>query len=282
MTTVSVITIGWNNLDGMKRTFSSLTGQTFRRVQHVVVDGGSEDGTLRWVSENPVFVDTVVISEPDDGIFDAMNKGIALATGEIVYFLNAGDCIACDSVIQMAVDSYEEVGWGWAFGRSLMVDEKFRPTRRASKQSYSWIKRTFWHYALSHQSVFMKRQLINDYGGFDVRFPVVADCHLITRIGRVERPTVWSWTVALTLEGGVSGNSVSGLHWEFHRARVDALNLKGALRYADACWTVLLLTKGWARKFVREVLLNDDTRRGSRSVMGLAGYVMSFGLRRWN
>lgn len=262
MTRISVITIGWNNLAGVKRTFASLAGQTYRNVEHIVIDGGSSDGSARWAEENQVFRDTIVASEPDDGIFDAMNKGLRAATGEIVYFLNSGDCMAADDVLHMVASSYEKDHWQWAFGSSQMVDEDFLPTRRPTKSSnYSWIRRTFLGYGLSHQSIFMRTDLLRQCGGFDVRYPVVADCHMLTRVGRVHKPTVWDRTVALTLEGGVSGASTVAIQWEFHRARVDVLGLGQLSTCADACWTGVLILKNCARRGIRSFLGSPDAGR---------------------
>ena len=91
---VTVVTITWNNAFGLRRTLESLATQDFDDVQHVVIDGGSTDGSVEWLADHRVFADTVVVSEPDRGIYDAMNKGAALAKGTLITFLNAGDAYA--------------------------------------------------------------------------------------------------------------------------------------------------------------------------------------------
>ena len=72
---VTVVTVTMNNLVGLKRTLESLRSQSFRDVQHVVIDGASSDGSVEWLREHIAFDDTVVVSERDNGIYDAMNKG---------------------------------------------------------------------------------------------------------------------------------------------------------------------------------------------------------------
>lgn len=254
MTKVTVVTVALNDLTGLQRTFASLRGQTYRDVQHVIVDGGSTDGSVEWVRQNEAFPDTVLLSESDDGIFDAMNKGADLAGGDLIYFLNSGDCIAADDVLEMVARSYDLERWHWAFGLSQMVDADFVPTRRRSKPGYSWVRRTFWQYALSHQSVFMRTEELRSLGGFDRRYSLTADCDVMTRLGRMYAPTVWPRVVALTLEGGASGASMRATQWEFHRIRVAFLRMGPILSAVDAGWTEILIAKTRARGFIRKLL----------------------------
>ena len=251
---ISVVTVVRNDLPGLRRTFQSLAAQTSSSIQHIVIDGASSDGSAEWARRHTVFANTIVISEPDAGIFDAMNKGLSHADGEIVYYLNSGDCIASPDVLEFVSESYKLMGWTWAIGRSQMVDPLFRPTRRPSPTSYSWWRKTFWQYDISHQSVFIETPVLKELGGFDPRFTVSADCHMVTRVGKCCRPTILPWTVALTLEGGVSGESMLRTHWQFHKARVDILEMKAPLRTLDAAWTAILVAKTRVRGAARLVL----------------------------
>lgn len=99
MLSLSVVTICYNCLDDLPGTVESVRAQTHDEIEHVVVDGGSDDGTAEWLFEREDWFDTLV-SEPDDGRYDAMNKGLARASGDYVLFLNAGDEFRAEPVVE--------------------------------------------------------------------------------------------------------------------------------------------------------------------------------------
>src|SRR5690606_11312876 len=102
---VSVITVCFNSESTIRDTIESVRGQRYENIEHIIVDGGSSDGTMDVVSE---YADSLggVVSEPDKGLYDAMNKGIRLASGDIVGILNSDDFYECNDVIGAIVDSF--------------------------------------------------------------------------------------------------------------------------------------------------------------------------------
>jgi glycosyltransferase involved in cell wall biosynthesis len=264
MATLTIVTIARNNLDGLQRTFASLAKQTCPDVEHLVIDGGSTDGTPEWARANAVFADTTVVSEPDRGIYDAMNKGLRQAGGELVCFLNSGDCFAAPDVVEFVLDSYRKDRWEWALGLGQMVDEHFVPIRRPQQPQYSWLRQTYWHYEICHQATFMRTELVRDLGGFDERFSIAADYHLLTKAGRRVRPTMWPRMLAYTLEGGVSDRRLDAAHREAHQARADALRLRQPLLLADLLWTGVLMAKSRSRRLLRTLLRAYARRQAAR------------------
>ncbi len=99
----SIITVCRNNLPGLKKTYSSLIEQTFTEYEWIVIDGNSTDGTREWLQS--INNEVIWISEPDDGIFDAMNKGITLAHGEYLLFLNSADRLSHNGLLEKVNDS---------------------------------------------------------------------------------------------------------------------------------------------------------------------------------
>jgi glycosyltransferase involved in cell wall biosynthesis len=95
---LSVITINYNNFSGLKRTVVSVINQSWKEFEYIVIDGGSTDGSAEYISEMKNHF-AFWVSEPDTGIYNAMNKGLKAANGEYVYFLNSGDCLVNDKVI---------------------------------------------------------------------------------------------------------------------------------------------------------------------------------------
>lgn len=96
--TLSIITVNLNNLEGLKRTYDSVVSQTFTDYEWLVIDGGSTDGSREFIEQHQDKF-AYWCSEPDKGIFNAMNKGIVRAKGEYLNFMNSGDCFACEETV---------------------------------------------------------------------------------------------------------------------------------------------------------------------------------------
>ena len=96
---ISIITINLNNVSGLENTLSSVRAQTFRDFEQIVVDGGSSDGSVDVIRANSDWI-AQWISEPDSGIYNAMNKGVRMASGDYLLFLNSGDCLASPKVLE--------------------------------------------------------------------------------------------------------------------------------------------------------------------------------------
>lgn len=94
---ISVVTVVFNDIENLQRTIESIASQTYQNVEHIVIDGGSIDGTLEIIKAN-LSID-YWLSEKDGGIYDAMNKGVKVATGEWINFMNSGDVFFSDSVL---------------------------------------------------------------------------------------------------------------------------------------------------------------------------------------
>lgn len=100
----SIVTVTYNAENVLNDTIQSIVTQTYRNVEYIIVDGGSTDGTMHIVNRYRPMI-SIVVSEPDNGLYDAMNKGIALATGDYICFLNAGDAFHEDDTLQRMVHS---------------------------------------------------------------------------------------------------------------------------------------------------------------------------------
>nr|WP_315593472.1 glycosyltransferase family 2 protein [uncultured Cupriavidus sp.] len=114
MTQISVVTVNYNNCDGLRRTMDSVAQQqtdTFS-VQYLVIDGGSTDGSVELARARAAEID-VLVSEPDGGVYAAMNKGLSRATGEWVVFMNSGDCFASPEALSTVVHAAHKDGNAW-------------------------------------------------------------------------------------------------------------------------------------------------------------------------
>ncbi len=170
----SVITITYNAAHTLEETILSVVSQTYHRIEHIVVDGASTDGTMQIVEQ---YRDRIaqVVSEPDKGLYDAMNKGIALATGDYLVFLNAGDSFHADSTLQKAVQSIRSKELpDIMYGDTALVDAKrhfVRMRRLSPPDKLHW--RSFKQGMLvCHQAFFVKRTLALPY---DLRYRFSSD-----------------------------------------------------------------------------------------------------------
>jgi len=207
MRTVSVVTIGLNALEGLRSTIGSVLGQSSRADEYILVDGGSTDGSvdlLRDVHrENP---SVTVVSEPDRGIADAMNKGLRLASGEWVCHLHAGDAFHDPLVLEEVRRTLAETSAGFVYAACRYVDEQGRPIRDWDPPKYD-ARRLGIRNFIPHPTVFFRRDLMEQLGGFDSGVRIAMDYDLWLRASKagihgekIQR------IVADVLDGGLSAD----------------------------------------------------------------------------
>jgi len=172
--TISVVTVNFNNVDGLSRTIRSVLGQTFRRsIEFIIIDGGSDDGSVELVNEVSHQIDFSLV-EKDSGIFDAMNKGINAASGDYIYFLNSGDIFYDKFVIEKVIDSIPQGLRGY-----LILEG--RTNAFYNKEFKFEINNSPW---VCHQSVFVCSELLKMLL-FDPTFKVYGDLDLWIRISAI-------------------------------------------------------------------------------------------------
>lgn len=169
---ISIVTINFNNVDGLKRTIESVRSQvlTANNIEYVVVDGDSCDGSKDIVFEHKDYINKFII-EKDDGIFDAMNKGIRLASGDYIYFLNSGDVFSSDDVLQNIINELDVCQPNILLGKvNTFYNNKF--LREADL--------TPW---ICHQAAFVSTNLMKIYM-FDDSLRVFGDLDLWFRMNK--------------------------------------------------------------------------------------------------
>lgn len=154
----SIITVNYNNRDGLLKTIESVINQSYRDFEYIVIDGGSTDGSIDILKKYDNRI-TYWISEPDGGIYQGMNKGIAKANGDYLNFMNSGDCFYSNNVLQEVADygSHADIITGRDYHYS---DEKKMGHASIQPSRLSMI--TFFTSTLDHQSSFIKRELFKN------------------------------------------------------------------------------------------------------------------------
>ena len=178
---VSIITVVWNNKETIKDAIESVLNQTYENIEYIIIDGASTDGTVELIQNYGSKI-SQFISEKDKGLYDAMNKGISLATGDVIGILNSDDFYINEHVIQKIVDTFKENNVNSVFADLVFVkpnnlekivryydSSKFHP----SKFAYGWMP--------AHPTFFVKREFYEKYGVYKTDYKIAADYELLTR-----------------------------------------------------------------------------------------------------
>ena len=178
---ISIITVCFNSVETIEDTIKSVLSQDYKDIEYIVVDGDSTDATLEILTKYEGRISTC-ISEPDTGIYEAMNKGIKLSTGDIIATLNADDFYADETVVSNMVGFLQSNGLDAAYG-----DLAYIASDNSSHVGRFWkagvYKRgAFSHgWVIPHPTFFCRKQVFEKYGYFNEKFQVAADFELLLR-----------------------------------------------------------------------------------------------------
>lgn len=202
---ISIITVNLNNLNGLKKTIESVLDQNNNRFEFIIIDGGSEDGSREYIEQNKKRFD-FWCSAPDNGIYDAMNKGIDQANGQYLLFLNSGDYLVNESVLRsfFELDPKEDV----IYGNSLLKDGenyniKVMPEINSLIASLS--------NTINHQTIFYKRSLFANGNRYRTEFKIVADWVFLNDILLNKKATIKHIDLIIPCfdVNGISGDKIS-------------------------------------------------------------------------
>jgi glycosyltransferase involved in cell wall biosynthesis len=179
---VSIITVSFNSAGTIRDSIESVSAQSYPNIEYIVVDGGSTDNTLEIVDEYRGVI-SKVISERDDGIYDAMNKGVGLATGDIIGVLNSDDSFESAHSIQYVVDAFARLPKvDMVFGDVVFVSPENRAeiTRFYSSRGFKpWKLRFGW--MPPHPGTYVRREAYEKSGGYSLAYTIAADYEMFVR-----------------------------------------------------------------------------------------------------
>ncbi|MGA2540425.1 MAG: glycosyltransferase family 2 protein [Verrucomicrobiota bacterium] len=179
---ISVITPSYNSATTIRETITSVLKQNYPNLEHIVVDGGSTDGSLAILQEYPHLL---WVSEKDEGHYDAMNKGIKRSTGEIIGILNADDCY-CENALKKvgeAMESHPE--WDGLFGDVIYTDGESREIMRRQEAVFDYDVLRFGMSYVHHPTLFLRKAIYDRLGGYKHReFLNNCDVELCLRLGQ--------------------------------------------------------------------------------------------------
>lgn len=210
---ITIVTVCFDSAETIADTLGSVAAQTQPDIEHLIIDGGSRDATMEIVRQCGSHVARCV-SEPDHGIYDAMNKGLSLVTGDVVGILNSDDVYADEGVLARVAQAFSDPTIDCVFGDLTYVDSVDMSIVKRFWRSSPYVPGAFqkgWH--PPHPTFFARRSVYEECGGFDIAMNVSADFEIMLRIlERYRRRSRYIPHVLVKMRvGGVSNRSLGNI-----------------------------------------------------------------------
>jgi glycosyltransferase involved in cell wall biosynthesis len=179
---ITVITVCYNSESTIQKTIDSLAAQTGPLIEHIVIDGASRDGTLAILKRNRSKISHLV-SEPDRGVYEAMNKGLKLATGDIIAFLNSDDVYSDAHVLETVANSMQELKLDALYGdvEFFHASAPDRVVRTYDSGRFN-PSRIAWGWMPAHPALFVRRSIYERFGRFREDYRIAGDYEFVARI----------------------------------------------------------------------------------------------------
>lgn len=225
MLKISIITATFNRADTVAEALASVADQTWPQVEHIVIDGASTDGTLRLIEARRDRL-AVLVSEPDGGIYDALNKGFARSSGDVIGLMHSDDFYADERVLERVAQAFADPAVDGVYG-DLDYVAKADPARIIRRwRSGSYAREKLAHgWMPPHPTLFLRRAVIEQWGGFDTGFRIAADYDAMLRYlarGNIRLAYIPEVLVKMRV-GGESNRSLSRI---LRKSREDYLALR--------------------------------------------------------
>jgi glycosyltransferase involved in cell wall biosynthesis len=178
---ISIITAVYNRNNTIERALMSIKKQTYKNIELIIIDGGSKDGTINTI-KNIIDENDIFISESDNGIYDALNKGISLSSGEVIAFLHSDDMYINDAVLLNVAKCFSDKSIDVVYGDiSFFYPKNPLKVIRKYKSDCLSRKNLAWGKMPAHPAIFIKRQIYSEIGLFDSDFNIAADYEFLCR-----------------------------------------------------------------------------------------------------
>ncbi len=244
MKKISIITVIYNAEKYIEETMQSVFNQTYKNIEYIIIDGGSTDKSMEIVNKYKERID-IIMSESDKGIYDAMNKGIKLASGDIINLLNAGDLYSNDECVSIVMQLFNNSTTSCVYGKARVICEDGMPLKRNGKEVILG-NLNFGFMKLSHQALFYKKSLHKLVGFYDLKFKLVADRHFMAKVHFIEKIKFeyLDKVLIISLHGGASNDRFLRLkedlklHNEIEGIKVDSY-INYIIKYVYTYWLII-------------------------------------------
>ena len=209
---ISIITATYNSEKTVKDTIESILGQTYTDYEHIIIDGASKDHTMEIVkSYEKAYAGRLrYISEKDSGLYDAMNKGIKMATGDIIGILNSDDIYATKDVLQIIVDTFTKTNCDGSYGNLIFMDSQTMSIPQRIWKSEKGDVNKGWHPA--HPTLYLRKEVYEKIGLFSLDYRIAADYDFMIRMlqDKTIQLSYINQDIVYMRAGGVSTNGIRG------------------------------------------------------------------------
>lgn len=207
---ISIITVCFNSAETIEDTLISVSNQSHKLIEHIVIDGNSTDGTQAIIEKYKQHI-THFISEPDKGIYDAMNKGIKIATGDIIGILNSDDIYATPHILEQIATTMSEQNLEAIYGDVMFFEsENKKANKRRFNSSHFSAKRISWGWMPAHPTLFLTKNIYEKYGDYKLKYKIASDFEFIVRIFQDET-IKYKYIPQILVRMRLGGVSTSGL-----------------------------------------------------------------------
>ena len=179
---ISIITATYNSASTIKDTIESILGQTYTDFEHIIVDGLSKDNTLEIVKsyEDKYNGRLKIISEKDSGLYDAMNKGVKNAAGDVIGILNSDDVYADETVLEKIAEKFKETNCDATYGNLIYMDETMQKPVRFWKEKPNGELEKGWQ--IAHPTLYLTKAAYQKVGGYNLKYRIAADYDFVIRL----------------------------------------------------------------------------------------------------
>lgn len=207
---ISIITVVWNNKNTIRDAIDSVLNQTYKDIEYIIIDGASTDGTVKIVKSYEDKI-TKFISEPDKGLYDAMNKGISASSGEIVGILNSDDFYKDKFVVEKIVNEFNKTQCDSVYADLIYIKpDNIEKTVRYYDSSYFSPEKFAYGWMPAHPTFFVKKNIYEKYGVFKTDYKIAADYELLVRFLSKNKVT-YSYIKEPIVKMRLGGASTSGI-----------------------------------------------------------------------
>lgn len=205
---ISIVTVTYNAGSTIRRCIESVIAQNYPNIDYIIIDGGSTDHTLQIINEYKQYI-SFFLSEPDQGIYDAMNKGISYAKGDIIGMLNADDVFADINILSNIAAAFNRQNTAIVYGNLNYVNLNGDVIRIWESGIYKYGLFN-WGWMPPHPTFYCKKHLFEDYGLYDLKYGTAADYELMTRFMHLNKLDAYylNQLIVTMTTGGISNRNI--------------------------------------------------------------------------
>jgi len=250
---LTIVTIVYNAQNYIEQTIKSIVNQTYKNIEYIVVDGESNDRTMEIIKRYEKSIDKI-ISEPDRGIYDAMNKSIKLATGDFIWFINAGDEVYDSKTVENIFKNYDNEDV--LYGAMQLINEDGSMASLFTVPKKLTYKDFIYGMVVSHQAIIIKKDIVSPY---NLEYKVVSDHDwIISALKRAKKIKNTQMTISKYLLGGFSDK-------QFYKAWKEKLTIM-LRQYGKVAYllNILLFIKAILKKNIKSLMMRIKDENNSK------------------